>query len=261
MSKNLKSRISSKYIVTILFVVILVFTFLIAKQIINESKYRNQKWKEGYLSLLDKKNMDQGNTIIMQSNSIYYFDDSKCKLNITDKKELYFMISEKKVSNWCLYYVTEFEENPNDIWLGFSSENNGWIVVNGDVSAGTQFHYIFLTNDSGKTWTELGNTNASRSKMLSGTGFSDKNIGFLNFVYTDGSEGVPEIYQSLNAGQSWKKLSIKLPIKFEDSSAEALSPIFDGAKGILPIQIRDNDGAQEIYYYSDDYGRTWNILK
>src|SRR5450756_2429957 len=46
--------------------------------------------------------------------------------------------------------------------------------------------------------------------------------------------------------------------------ATALSPVFDGAKGTLPVTFRNNDTAEgtvdvTVQYITSDYGKTWTF--
>lgn len=168
------------------------------------------------------------------------------------------LISEDMGKSWNTYLITD-EMRGTTKYVGFTTRNNGWIVLSSFYGMGSENHYIYKTNDGGKTWTEVaGNANEVYSRVLTGAGFANNDIGFLSFRYE--TDFQPAICWTRDGGLTWDKLYINLPVEFDGYSKTPLSPIFKGKDGIFPILLSEN-GASDIvgtiYLKSNDYGKTW----
>lgn len=120
--------------------------------------------------------------------------------------------------------------------------------------------YVITSDDMGKTWTQIGNSNASDARVLTGAGFSDNKTGLLCFRFETSQLN---ICSTQDGGKTWAKLDISVPKGFEEYySATPLSPVFNGSKGELPIQLKNkNDQTKTIYFSSDDGGRSWTYAQ
>ncbi|WP_240420595.1 WD40/YVTN/BNR-like repeat-containing protein [Paenibacillus periandrae] len=142
-------------------------------------------------------------------------------------------------------------------FIGFTTKNDGWLVSGGSAGVGRSLNHVYQTSNGGLTWNELGNPNDLYSEQLTGAGFSNKDIGFLGFRYY--SDNGPNVYWTINQGQSWEKLSILLPAKYNEYQKTPLSPIFNGKEGLFPLVLHKNGNVTDtIYLISNDYGLTWN---
>lgn len=92
---------------------------------------------------------------------------------------------------------------------------------------------------------------------MTGAGFATDKIGLVGFRYE--TDNNPTVYRTADGGSTWKKLYIKLPSQYKDDFATPLCPIFKGAKGLLPVTLRD--AQKTIQYISYDYGETWKFDK
>lgn len=172
-------------------------------------------------------------------------------------KPLHVLISDDKGKTWkeseiegSMGYDTKF--------IGFTTNNDGWIVSGASHGVASALNYVYQTSDGGITWKEIGNPNDIYSEHLTGVGFSDQNIGFLGYRYF--SEPDPIIYWTKNRGQSWERLSVTLPNKFDKYSKNPLSPIFNGKEALFPINLLEGNTGEigTIYLSSKDGGLTWN---
>jgi hypothetical protein len=98
--------------------------------------------------------------------------------------------------------------------------------------------------------------------VVTGAGFANKNIGFVSFRYD--VDPNPVVYRTKDKGKTWTQCTLEIPDSFKSIAtyATALSPVFDGAKGILPVTFRNNDAVRgtvdvTVQYITSDYGKTW----
>lgn len=141
--------------------------------------------------------------------------------------------------------------------IGFTSQNDGWLVICSFVGMGHELHYIYMTSDGGKTWKYVnGNINDIYSRMLSGGGFVNDEVGFLCFRYE--SDFQPAICVTRDGGLTWSKLFISLPREYDGYNKTPLSPVLKGTDIVLPVLLTDDNGeAGTIYLISEDDGTTW----
>ena len=180
--------------------------------------------------------------------------------SLNDPGKVEVLISDDMGQTWNTYHV-EGTETKNEVFntklIGFTTRKDGWLVLGGSVSTGHQYHYIYLTADGGKTWTETGNVNKIYDHVITGAGFANNKIGFICFRYVD--EIDPVVYRTEDGGKTWEKCDISIPESYKNTYATPLSPSFYGANGVLPVILRDNEQQREITirYTTSDYGRTW----
>lgn len=74
------------------------------------------------------------------------------------------------------------------------------------------------------------------------------------------------VYRTENKGKTWTKCALEIPDSFKNIAtyATALSPVFDGAKGVLPVTFRKNEGNGNpvdvtVQYETSDAGKTWTF--
>lgn len=144
--------------------------------------------------------------------------------------------------------------------IGFTTMNDGWLVVCSFSGMGQEMHYVYTTSDGGKTWTPvLGNIDDVYSRMLSGAGFINNKVGFLCFRYE--TDFQPAICVTRDGGLTWSKLFIDLPEKYSGDNKTPFSPVFDGTNIILPVLLSDRHGdggdVGMVYLISQDEGQTW----
>jgi len=175
------------------------------------------------------------------------------------------LISNNEGQTWSNYSVADTKaDDYTQKYVGFTTKNDGWLLLAGGVAMGHQENRIFQTSDGGKTWTEIGNTNQVYPRVVTGAGFANKNIGFVSFRYD--VDPNPVVYRTKDKGKTWTQCTLEIPDSFKSIAtyATALSPVFDGAKGILPVTFRNNDAAGgtvdvTVQYITSDYGKTWTF--
>ena len=175
------------------------------------------------------------------------------------------LISNNEGQTWSNYSVADTKaDDDTQKYVGFTTKNDGWLLLAGSVAMGHQENRIFQTSDGGKTWTEIGNTNQVYPHVVTGAGFANKNIGFVSFRYD--VDPNPVVYRTKDKGKTWTQCTLEIPDSFKSIAtyATALSPVFNGAKGTLPVTFRNNDAAGgtadvTVQYITSDYGKTWTF--
>ncbi len=143
-------------------------------------------------------------------------------------------------------------------YIGFFGENGGYLVLKAPTALGIEPIRIFLTGDGGDTWREIGNPTDIHPSVSTGAGFSTSLIGFISYQYREDTE--PDIWRTLDGGETWEKLTVKLPDGYtEDYRFTPQTPSFDGAEGVYPIEVVRDGMEETIYMYSHDFGLTWSF--
>ncbi len=175
------------------------------------------------------------------------------------------LISNDEGQIWNSYDVSGTKSSEiYEKYIGFTTKTNGWLVLTSGVAMGHQENRIFQTSNGGKTWDEIGNTNDVHARVVTGSGFANSNIGFVSFRYD--SDINPVVYRTEDKGKTWTQCSLLIPESFKSitSYATALSPVFSGADGILPVIFRNNNWEGDpvelkVEYQTSDYGKTWTF--
>lgn len=208
-----------------------------------------------------KLNMSQDETERGISESGFFISEDKTAIVYNPEpgklSPLHVLISDDMGKTWDDYIIPGAKGN--ELFIGFTSKNEGWMVGGHFNGVGSALNYVFQTSDGGKKWEEIGNPNDIYSEHLTGVGFSNKNTGFLGFRYY--KDAGPEIYRTIDRGETWEKLAVTLPEKFDENfNKTPLSPIFNGEEGLYPILLtthEDGQTAGTIYLTSKDGGLTW----
>ncbi len=146
-------------------------------------------------------------------------------------------------------------------FIGFLGENDGYLVLTAGVSMNSQPMRIYLTDDGGDTWSEIGNpySKGLHISVLTGAGFSTPEIGFIGYRYYE--DAGPDIWRTTDGGDTWEKVPVTLPEPYASGEYQFTprSPTFDGEKGVFPITALHSGTEDTIYMYSDDHGLTWTF--
>lgn len=166
------------------------------------------------------------------------------------------LISDDKGKNWSVSTIDD-KLKVNWICTGFSSADDGWLIVCGDVATGNEEHSIYMTSDGGKTWDDVkSDIDSVYGGILSGAGFMDNRNGFMCF-----RDDTPAVCVTRDGGQTWKQLDLEMPEEYAEYSKTPMSPIFNETVTILPVILGkvNGEGTQIIYLESKDYGENWSV--
>ena len=141
-------------------------------------------------------------------------------------------------------------------YIGFNGGDFGYLVLTTGVSMNHQGLRIFLTEDGGDTYREIGNPYESHVSVLTGAGFASEEVGFISYRYFE--DAGPDIWWTEDGGETWSRLSVELPAAYQEGYVFTPgSPVFEGEEGVYPITAAGGSGETTLYLYSHDGGRTW----
>ena len=178
------------------------------------------------------------------------------------------LVSRDKGKHWSRNTVAETDgQYAGEKFVGFTTENDGWLVTDGGPAAGMEMNRIFVTSDGGESWAEIGNTSQVYPHVLTGAGFADGKTGLLSFRPDE--DAGPVVYRTENAGKTWTRCQLEIPESWRKKVvyATARSPVFSGPNGVLPVDLhcRDNTEGEnpdpQIRYVTSDSGKTWTYDK
>lgn len=128
---------------------------------------------------------------------------------------------------------------------------------------GTIETFIYITNDSGKTWEKQKEAPPEQDwhDLLEYGTFLSRDIGIISYDYHSKAANQPNVYLTTNGGGSWSPLYISVPDSVMDSYAKAGKPFYDGEKINIPINIYSNSKeiTNTIYFVSYDLAQSWQF--
>lgn len=188
-----------------------------------------------------------------------FISEAKTSVSYAENSEITIAFSNDKGETWTTSSVTCDAEMTN-LYIGFTSENEGWLIGCSFVGMGEESHSLYTTVNGGESWTLVDSDIAQEySRVLVGAGFINQDIGFLCFRY-ESDEFSPAVMMTTDGGESWSQLSLALPDEYESYSATALSPSYDGNRCTLSVLLSsDNEGSVTVKYISDDLGETFAL--
>lgn len=135
--------------------------------------------------------------------------------------------------------------------VGFTTAEDGWLLLCGGVSLGSQNHALYKTADGGGTWTEVEtNLDEVHRRVAAGCGFVDGNLGFLGFRYED-ADFMPALLVTQDGGRTWVKADINLSPEADGWNVTPLSAGWDGAQFVLPFHLRNGEEDRQLNLYFD----------
>ncbi|CEG25455.1 WD40/YVTN/BNR-like repeat-containing protein [Bacillus sp. B-jedd] len=173
------------------------------------------------------------------------------------------LISNDKGETWDTVTVSD-QGPPGERFkkLGFTSDEDGYLIITGDKTMSWEAHFIFKTNDGGKTW-HSAKPVENESKLVTDGGFVTDRLGFLSFgeLRYEGQPPVPNLYRTSDGGEQWEHIKVPIPEEYMGYFTIAEIPAFKGTEGTLLV----NQGPSGDYmggkvlakFASKDEGKTW----
>lgn len=149
-------------------------------------------------------------------------------------------------------------------FLGFTSEQNGYLILSGDRTMSSEANAIIKTTDGGKSWINVGSVQGNYRLITSG-GFINDQLGFISFgtLNVMDQPGRPSLYRSTDGGRNWAEVDVPIPAEYKGIFTVAGVPTFDGTQGTLLVNqgpSGDYQGGKVLArFISIDEGATWNF--
>ena len=151
--------------------------------------------------------------------------------------------------------------------LHFFDEQNGWMMADLGVGAGSMAISIFKTSDSGKTWERV----YTNDPNIAGAGETLPLGGIKNVIlpldannaWVGGivyAPGEMYLFRSKDGGKTWLQINVVLPEQAADGEVSVLGIQFVSEnKGLLALRIT-SETPQTILYATEDGGNIWSLL-
>lgn len=153
--------------------------------------------------------------------------------------------------------------------LKFLDANNGWVLADLGVGAGSNAVAVYQTTDGGATWQQTyindpNVANAANSLPLGGiksdlVQLNMKTAWVTGVTYTPGEA---YLYRTDDGGHTWKEVSIPLPqgaANVELDIDRDQMKLVSATNGYLAVRMA-GDSSQTAVYVTQDAGNTWTPL-
>ena len=142
--------------------------------------------------------------------------------------------------------------HPHDIWMGYTSESDGWLMLTTYYSMSSGKQFLYKTDDGGVSWERTYESEFRR--YARGAGFSEK-FGYLSLLRW---ELTPTVYRTSDGGSTWEAFDLLacIPEEYHECVYEACAPVFDGGYGEWAILCRQTPEDGPFLPLSEDYRGT-----
>ncbi|WP_226038529.1 WD40/YVTN/BNR-like repeat-containing protein [Aquibacillus saliphilus] len=208
--------------------------------------------------------IDNSFVITPQKTAFVYQTNLDQQDNSEAYPELRVLLSSNQGKTWDEVVVTEQRSPVRMRMIGFTSEQNGYLIITSDRTMSSEANTIFTTNDGGMTWRNVGSVEDTYRLVLDGGFITDK-LGFISFspISENGAPKEPTLYRTVDGGFNWEEVNVPIPTEYKGIFTEAEAPSFDGTQGTLLVNQGPNGDYQGgnvlARYISIDEGETWNF--
>ena len=186
-----------------------------------------------------------------------FISDAKTAISYPENDMVTVLFSDDQGETWASSIINCGTDITNS-FIGFTSEDTGWLISCNFVGMGTENHFLYTTADGGKTWTLVdSNVNQEYDRLLVGANFLNEKIGFLCFRY-ESPDFMAPVLTTNDGGITWSKLYLPIPDEYANYRATALTPSYDGNQCVLSVMLTsDDEEVKTINFISDDLGKTF----
>lgn len=151
--------------------------------------------------------------------------------------------------------------------LHFTDQQNGWMLADLGVGAGSMAVSVFRTHDGGSSWERV----YTNDPNLEGAGETLPLGGIKNFILPldDGiawvggviyAPGTTYLFRTDDGGRTWFNINLVLPGNTAESELNIIGIVFRSpSRGLLILRIT-SDTPKIIVYSTDNGGNTWSQL-
>ncbi|WP_026671785.1 WD40/YVTN/BNR-like repeat-containing protein [Alkalihalobacterium bogoriense] len=183
----------------------------------------------------------------------YVISPERTAFVIGGDQELRLLLTRNQGATWEDIFITREIPGVRLRLLGFTSEDDGYLIATGYRTMTVEGHIIFKTNDGGYSWYKV--TPTSGTSLVTNGNFINNELGYLSFGYV--------LYRTDNGGESWHEADVSIPEEFKEVFTVYDVPIFNGDYGVLLVnQGQEGDylgGTVVAKMISNDQGLTWSF--
>jgi photosystem II stability/assembly factor-like uncharacterized protein len=208
-----------------------------------------------------KKLLLDGSYVITPEKTAFVLEE-----NIMGISEIYtklrVLISNDKGESWNTVLVSDKLPPLRMRILGFTSDQEGFLIFTGDKTMSWEANFVFKTNDGGQSWYNVGPVDDVFSLVTDG-GFINDQLGFISFgeYRLDAQPPTPNLYRTTDGGANWERVEVPIPQEYQGYFTIAEIPIFDGTEGTLLVnqgQVGDYMGGKVLAKFTSlDQGKKW----
>ncbi len=153
--------------------------------------------------------------------------------------------------------------------LNFTDVNNGWMLADLGVGAGSNAVAVFQTADGGASWTQTyindpNSPEAGDSLPLGGiksdlVPLNTRTAWVTGVIY---SSGTVYLYRTDDGGHTWSLVNLQLPAGAENSEMgidKDQMQLVSASDGFLAVRMA-GDSTQTMVYVTNDSGNTWTLM-
>lgn len=151
----------------------------------------------------------------------------------------------------------------------FLDENDGWVLADLGIGAGSNAVAVFQTTDGGATWeqTYTNDPNDADAKDSLPLGGIKSDIVPLNMdtAWVSGvtyASGEVFLYRTDDGGRSWTHVALVLPNgaqNFELGIDDEQMQLVSARDGFIAVRM-SGESTQTALYVTDDFGETWTLM-
>lgn len=195
----------------------------------------------------------------------YVLSEEKTAFLFNKDNSLRIILSSDKGAYWEDVTIPSYDQVEQRLaFIGFTSAQEGYLIFTGERTMSFEAHFVFKTDDGGKTWHPASPVEGVHS-MMTGAGFINEQLGFISFGEIRYEENAPRphLYRTNNGAKSWEFVDVPLPEEYEGYFTVAEIPSFHEGEGTLLV----NQGPEGDYlggkvlakFTSQDEGETWTF--
>lgn len=188
-----------------------------------------------------------------------FISDPKIAVSYAKNDVITVLISNDKGDTWTSSLM-DCDAEITNLFVGFTSEDTGWLIGCSFVGMGAENHFLYTTSDGGENWSLISsNIDKVYGRTLVGANFLNQEVGFLCFRY-ENADFMPPVLTTNDGGITWSKLSISIPDEYSSYCATALAPSYNGELCTLPVRLsKDGTDITTINFISNDLGKTFTL--
>jgi hypothetical protein len=227
--------------------------------------YNNgEAWVEVPVNLEELFEGDYNGTTNELIDGSYVISPERTAFVIGGNETVRVLLTVDQGDTWEEIFITDELPGVRLRFLGFTSDQDGYLILTGYRTMSSEGHLVFKTNDGGQSWYKTDSVTATMS-LVTDAGFINNDIGFLSFgsFNREGQPPIPWLFRTGDGGNTWEEVAVQIPDEYKGYFTEAEVPVFTRDEGTLLVNQGPNGdylgGNVLAKFTSDDRGETWTF--